>query len=126
MPTPAIPTPSSFGPAEGRVESLPLTDANSGPALGLLPDAAYGTGEVSISPGDILLVFTDGLFEVTRSDDTEFGEDRLIEAVRRLVHIPPENLIGKLVEEIRSFAVDREFIDDICMVGVEVMDPARS
>jgi len=81
---------------------------------------------VPISRGDMLLVFTDGLFEVTRSDGTEFGEDRLTEAVRQRLHLPPEELIVKLVEAIRTFAADREFIDDICMVGVEVMDPGRS
>jgi sigma-B regulation protein RsbU (phosphoserine phosphatase) len=60
--------------ADGSVSRL----AEGGPVLGVLADAAYEQGRISIAPGDRIVLFTDGVTEVRNEQDEEFGEDRLI------------------------------------------------
>lgn len=56
----------------------------AGPALGLLPDAAYATDRGVLRPGDALLLYTDGLVEVPGRDLT-VGIDKLLGAAEHLV-----------------------------------------
>jgi hypothetical protein len=65
-----------------------------GPALGLLPDAQFQQGSVRLEPGDILVLYSDGIVEGTNSEDEEFGEQR----VRAIV----TECRGKTAEEIRD------------------------
>jgi phosphoserine phosphatase RsbU/P len=60
--------------ADGTVERL----IPGGPVMGVFPDAAYEQGRLAIGAGDRLVLFTDGITEARRQDDTEFGEERLI------------------------------------------------
>ena len=53
-----------------------------GTVIGLLEDACYQQGSVRLSPGDLLVAFTDGISEAMDPDDEEWGEDRLIETAR--------------------------------------------
>jgi sigma-B regulation protein RsbU (phosphoserine phosphatase) len=52
---------------------------DQGTPLGLFPKAAYAQAEAELAPGDILLLFTDGVTEAANSEEEEFGEDRLVE-----------------------------------------------
>lgn len=65
-----------------------------GPALGLLPDAQFQQGSVRLEPGDILVLYSDGIVEGTNSEDEEFGEQR----VRAIV----AECRGKTAEQIRD------------------------
>ena len=53
-----------------------------GTVIGLLESALYQQGSVRLVPGDVLVAFTDGISEAMNLDDEEWGEDRLIDAVR--------------------------------------------
>jgi sigma-B regulation protein RsbU (phosphoserine phosphatase) len=56
-----------------------------GPVLGPLADATYERGFVKMRPGDLLVMFTDGIVEARRDgDDEELGTDRLLEVAREL------------------------------------------
>ncbi len=63
--------------ADGAVERL----GTGGPVLGVIPDAEYGQAQITINPGDRLVLFTDGLTEARNQADEEFGEPRLLEAL---------------------------------------------
>ncbi|RYD78255.1 MAG: serine/threonine-protein phosphatase, partial [Verrucomicrobiaceae bacterium] len=104
----------------GDVAPLQFTEGITGPVLGLFPNAVYKTGEAEIEPGDGLLIYTDGVFEVSDSHDEEFGEKRLREAIQRRVSLPLERIFTEVVGEIQEFSERRTFEDDVCMVGLEV------
>ena len=50
--------------------------------VGLLEDAQYVQGSVRLSPGDLLVLFTDGISEAMNLDDEEWGEDRLLQSIQ--------------------------------------------
>ena len=69
--------------AEGKVTHL----AEGGPILGPLRHATYDRGVVKMNPGDLLVIYTDGLTETHRQSDSageleEYGVDRLIEVAK--------------------------------------------
>ena len=61
---------------DGTVSRL----AEGGPALGLLAEGSYEVGEVTLGPGDLVAMVTDGVTEAWSPDDQEFGDDRVGEA----------------------------------------------
>jgi len=101
------------------VEPLPFPK-QAGPALGLFTRADYVMCERKLAPEDLLLLFTDGLFEVTNTAGDEFGAERLLEAARRRMRLPMVDVVEGLIEDIRGFCGAEEFTDDVCLLGVEV------
>ena len=91
-----------------------------GPALGIFSSARYAVSVHAIEPRDVLFAFTDGIFEVANSGEDLFGRTRPREAFERHLDLEPRELLGAVVEEVQKFAVGRRFMDDVCVVGVEV------
>lgn len=103
------------------VEPLPLgAQQEPGPALGLLEDSEYSTCVSDLAVHDVLFLFTDGLFEVEGSNGDYYDQDRLFAAVTKRMDLPPERLFDELLVEIQSFSTRRKFMDDVCLVGIEV------
>jgi len=96
-------------------------DLKPGPALGLLDDSLYLTHELKVAAGDLLLVFTDGLFEVENSNAETYGIARVQDAIRRRTSLPLTKMIQDVYTEIESFAEGRAFTDDVCLVGMEII-----
>ena len=53
-----------------------------GTVVGLLEDVCYEQGSVLVSPGDTLVFYTDGISEAMNLADEEWGEERMMEAIR--------------------------------------------
>ncbi|HHY86091.1 MAG TPA: SpoIIE family protein phosphatase [Verrucomicrobia bacterium] len=107
---------------------VPLTNATgrSQPALGLFENTAYQTSEVVLAANDLIMLFTDGLYEVQGADHELYTQERLIQDVRERVNLPASELFDTLLERIRSFSADGKFADDVCLVGMEVCRPVGS
>ncbi|HXI71090.1 MAG TPA: SpoIIE family protein phosphatase [Verrucomicrobiae bacterium] len=103
-----------------RVEPLANDCGRGQPALGLF-DAPppYQTTETTMMPGDFLMLFTDGLYEVQGANEELYSQQRLMIDVQHLIGQPAGELFDHLLETIRTFATDREFEDDVCLVGME-------
>jgi sigma-B regulation protein RsbU (phosphoserine phosphatase) len=107
--------------SHGGVTAEPLNiDRIAGPALGIFPDAAYGTARRPISSGDRIMLFTDGLFEVENSNGEMFDEQSLLSTVRDKMILPPREFFDEVLGEVRRFSSRETFEDDVCLVGVEV------
>ena len=91
-----------------------------GPALGLLATAAYTAHERPIEPGDLLMLFTDGLYEMDGPDDTLYEISQLTDAIARRRTMPTPQLFDDLVAELHAFSVTGTFGDDMCLVGVDL------
>ena len=73
-----------------------------------------------LGANDLVLLFTDGLFEADNEEQEEFGDERLLSAVQRRSGMGVERLLDELLEEVKQFARAKEFDDDVCLVGMEV------
>jgi sigma-B regulation protein RsbU (phosphoserine phosphatase) len=104
----------------GQVAPLPLPSAGAGAALGLLPDATYPSHTTGLAAEDLIIFYTDGLFEVPGAAGEQFGEERLRTAIHRHHHHPADELFARLIAEIQQFSPTGQFADDVCLLGVEV------
>ncbi len=106
----------------GEVETLKNADGKARPALGLFADSTYPTTTRALAPGDEVMLFTDGLYEVEGEDKAQFSQELLTAAVRRGARLHCPEMFAALLEEIQKFSVTHEFSDDVCLVGMEVSE----
>jgi sigma-B regulation protein RsbU (phosphoserine phosphatase) len=103
----------------GQVQPLANASGRSQPALGLFEDPPYTTSETTLAPGDFLMLFTDGLYEVQGQNEELYSQERLTLDVKNLITKPPGVLFDELLAVIRAFALNGEFDDDVCLVGMD-------
>ena len=114
------PRPLHLQPRAGLASRLSILP-RSGPALGLAADATYATARCPLAPADLVLLFTDGLFEVMAADGSgDFGQARLQAAAAARLQLPPPQLLDGLLAEVQQFSGGAEFGDDVCLLGMEV------
>src|SRR5690606_30834398 len=82
----------------------------TGPLLMLDPRGSYHSREIDLDPGDLLLMYTDGLAEV-RNGDQMFGQERIANALRRDPQQSPDVLCKKLLESARDFPSETSTAD---------------
>jgi sigma-B regulation protein RsbU (phosphoserine phosphatase) len=86
-----------------------------GSVIGLLNDLEYEEGTVTLDPGDILIAYSDGVTE-PENEFGEFGEERLIEMVKRHRHLPLAAISQQVMQSLRAWIGDQEQPDDITLV----------
>jgi phosphoserine phosphatase len=98
--------------ATGRIEELPP----HGCPLGVAPDMPKAETEVSLEPGDILGIFTDGFTEWPNGSGVQFGNDRLGSAIASNRDLPSAALIAAIHEELLGFIGGTPQPDDLTAV----------
>jgi sigma-B regulation protein RsbU (phosphoserine phosphatase) len=115
------PLPRHLRRVPGFVERLGVGDNSRGPALGLFEEPVYLSGQRELNGGDVVLFFTDGLFEAVNEANMEFGEARLAAALAELRNQPLQRLLDEMVSEVERFTGTRRFGDDVCVLAMELM-----
>jgi sigma-B regulation protein RsbU (phosphoserine phosphatase) len=87
------------------------------PAVGILEDWRATASTLALGPGDLLLLFSDGVTEAGRTDDNEFGETRLIETLRTRRSRPLTELLPSLVSAVEAHA-GLAHEDDLTLVAL--------
>ena len=98
--------------ASGEVEILPA----GGCALGVFAEAKYEDGRIVMEPGDLLVLYTDGVTESQDKDEEMFGEERLM-----AVLVANRGASAKAIEqavngELAAFAAGADQYDDATLV----------
>jgi serine phosphatase RsbU (regulator of sigma subunit) len=86
--------------ASGDLERLGATAT----VLGLFKEWKCGIEEISLRPGDTLLVYTDGVTEAPDSTGEEFGEARLEEIFRSHHREPVNGLLARILDAVQKFS----------------------
>ncbi len=98
---------------DGVVESFPRT---GGMAVGVFDQMGLERGEVTLQPGELMLVFTDGLDEAVNVQEEMFGIERAKQWLAKAQPAPAPDMINDLVETQRRFTGDLEQFDDLTML----------
>ncbi len=98
----------------------PVRGVKHGPVLGLFDNARYTASCEPLMAQDVMLLFTDGLFEVEGANGRLYDYECLLECVSRRGDLPPARLCDEVISEIKQFSVSKEFNDDVCLVAVEL------
>ncbi len=83
--------------------------------LGLFNDWDCSIGECRLKRGDTLALYTDGVTEAFNAAQEEFGEERLIEALRRHRELPTRDMLSAILAEVQGFSA-REQHDDLTLM----------
>jgi sigma-B regulation protein RsbU (phosphoserine phosphatase) len=97
---------------DGRMEYL----IEGGVALGVLPDARYEERPIAMNPGDVLVLYTDGISEAESPTGEHFGTLRIEDALRRLAAKSSAEILQGLVDEVLAWAGERGQSDDLTLV----------
>ena len=114
------PAPFHLRRGAGALATLDPPGGKSGPALGVFEGASYVTGRQPLASGDMVMLFTDGAYEVEGPGGTFYEKAQMQAAVARRLAQPAPQLFDELVAEVTAFAHDHAFDDDVCLVGMEV------
>lgn len=98
--------------ASGAIERLPA----GGLILGVIPGAAYKLGQIRIDPGDLLAAYSDGVTETQNEIDEEYGEERLIEILKRSLNEPVGRTQQAVAASLRAFAGAAPVYDDTTLL----------
>lgn len=93
----------------------------TGAAIGLVDDAHPRMESVSLTKGDTLLLYTDGIIEALNPDGNEqFGYDRLAEIVQQQDGLPANELVQKIRQALNDFTQGNVLADDITLIVCKV------
>jgi serine phosphatase RsbU (regulator of sigma subunit) len=97
---------------DGTIHSL----SGSGMILGIFPEVTYTAEETTMNPGDLLIVYSDGVTEASNIDDTEFGEDGLAQFALANHSQCCAELTARLVAHVRGWCGRNTFADDFTVL----------
>lgn len=89
-----------------------------GLVIGVDPDEVFGVETCPISPGDLLVLMTDGVTEALDFDGRPYGPDRLRESIRRHKSLDAQQLAGQILWDVRRFVGLADQSDDITVVVI--------
>jgi sigma-B regulation protein RsbU (phosphoserine phosphatase) len=92
-----------------------------GPVVGLMEDCVYRQDCVTLAAGDVLVAYTDGISEAMNAADEEWGEERLIDAVRSVGAASAGTLIGQLMTSADRFVAGAPQHDDMTVLVVRAI-----
>jgi phosphoserine phosphatase RsbU/P len=95
--------------ARGEFEIERLTDG--GPVMGLLGRSDYRQGQARVCPGDLLVVYSDGVVEAENASGEQFEEGRVLAAVRENANSSSAEIRDEILRRVRAF-LDKEQAQD--------------
>jgi len=100
--------------ASGETEKLSV----GGLLLGMFPEAAYESAPCTMNPGDLLVLYSDGVTEAMNDADDEFGEDRLTAFLTKNRTMDPEHLVESLIRAVHEFSSEGKPGDDVTVAVI--------
>ncbi|MBN1211444.1 MAG: SpoIIE family protein phosphatase [candidate division Zixibacteria bacterium] len=87
-----------------------------GPVLGLSPDSKYDSRAIMLNPGEIIVLYTDGVTEVFDEKGEQFGLNRLVELIKKHKNETAQQIQEIIFSEVKNFAARDHIFDDLTMI----------
>ncbi len=94
--------------------------------LGMFRDTRYHQYYLTFEPGDVLVLYTDGVTEANNTLGEEFGRDRLATAVRQAANLPARELITNVQHEVLNWTDGKGASDDITFFVIKAMPESKT
>lgn len=94
------------------------------PVLGILVTAHFVEQSLALAPGDLMLVYSDGLTEAMNENSEFFGEERLYALLPPLRSLSPRQVGEKLLKEVSRFVGEEHTNDDLSLIVIKRNEPA--
>jgi PAS domain S-box-containing protein len=107
--------PVVFRSRDGTLEELLPT----GIVLGAVENREYSSRTLSIGPGDVIVMYTDGVTESINTKEELFGEDRLNAIIRKNARLPAQEILDRILSGVLEFTGDMPQFDDITLLVVK-------
>ncbi len=101
-----------------------LSIGSSGPALGVFPNVPYEATTLTIVPGDVLVVYTDGVTEAINDEEEEFEEDRLTDCISDNRDETAQLINHSIQQAVREFTADAPPADDATILVIKRTVPS--
>lgn len=92
---------------------------SSGPVLGLLLHARYHEVSVDFQPGDVLVLYSDGVVEATNARGEEYGEERLLRVLQHCTVTTAVDARAAVLSDLREFLGGAAPDDDLTLLALE-------
>ena len=99
-----------------RSEGAPELLGAHGPPLGLFPSKTYTSGSLTMTAGDLLVLYTDGVTEAMNAEDVEFGTQRLIDVATASRTKPLKEIEADIANTLAAFVAGTPYHDDRTLV----------
>ncbi|WP_319542005.1 SpoIIE family protein phosphatase [uncultured Pseudodesulfovibrio sp.] len=110
--------PPIFMPCGGTPEWIPPFGE---PVAGIMESMEYSTKTMTMKPGDIIFMYTDGVTEAMNPDKKLYSEDRLMELLVSMEEPFAPKLVKEVEASIKAFTLGAEQSDDITMLAMQFM-----
>lgn len=84
--------------------------------VGITPDGEYLEGKTRLAPGDVLVIYSDGVTESLNEKEDEFGEERLLDVVRQHRNRTAAGIRDRIDEALTRFVGKAKTVDDLTLV----------
>ena len=102
--------------ADGQIVTL----EKGGLLLGAMANMPYEQAAVSVSEGDLIFLYTDGVSEAENASDDMFGEDRIKKLLIENRKLAPDTILAELETEVKDFIGDLPLLDDFTTLVMKV------
>jgi sigma-B regulation protein RsbU (phosphoserine phosphatase) len=90
------------------------------PSIGLVEGFQATETTIQMEPGDVMLLYTDGITESLSPQGEEFGQERLEDFLFGEAHLTAQEIVQALLQKLRSFTGSAPFVDDVTIVAWKV------
>lgn len=107
--------PIHYRPSMDRMKKLGAT----GSLLGVVENQKFGLENIRMMPGDILLLYTDGINEAQDDEGNLYGEEKLQNLLRKHCKDTPKNIAYYIIEDVQKFSARSIYSDDKTLVVIK-------
>lgn len=101
-----------------KADKTMFLESMNEPIAGAMPDVKYSTQHLTLAPGDLLFLYTDGVTEAMNNEQELYSDERLLEFLTQADMQSTADLIGQVNQSVAEFADGAEQSDDITMLAL--------
>jgi serine phosphatase RsbU (regulator of sigma subunit) len=107
--------PIHFRPETGNFQLLEPT----GGFLGLIEEQKFTVENIRMHPGDVMVLYTDGITEAHNSENKIYGEERLMKLIKKHHKLTAQEINLKIISDVQKFTVNSTYTDDKTLVVIK-------